>query len=128
MSPAETISAYLAGVSADARPTLDALMEAIRREIPAAEEKISYGVPTFFVGKPVVAVSASAKHCGLHLMSPGLMAAVKDDLPYKVTTSTIHFQLGQPVPAALVRRLVKARLSENQTGKSGYARKEPRSA
>jgi uncharacterized protein YdhG (YjbR/CyaY superfamily) len=104
-------------------------MEAVARALPGAELTISYGVPTFVVGKPVVAVSASAKHCGLHLMSPALMTAVKGDLAaYKTTTSTIQFPIGSPIPDALVGKLARARLAENESRASGYTKKEARSA
>jgi uncharacterized protein YdhG (YjbR/CyaY superfamily) len=128
MSTAESVAAYLESVPATARPTLDALVDAVRSATPGAAETISYGVPTFVLDKPVVAVSASAKHCGLHLMSPSLMASLKDEIDgYKTTASTVQFPLTGSVPVALVTKLVTARVAENESRAAGYAKKEANS-
>ena len=67
-----------------------------------------------------MAFSAATNHCAFHFMSPSLMAARKDELKgYDTTTSTIRFTPDKPLPAALVKGLVKARIAENEARTSG---------
>ena len=109
------VDAYLASVPDKARATLEKLRSTIRAAAPGAEEVISYRVPTFKLRGPLVAFSAHDNHCSLHLMSPPLMAAIKDDLRgYDTTKATIHFMPARPLPAALVKKLVEARIAENE--------------
>jgi len=121
MSPAtQTVDDYLAAVPEDARAALQDLRTRIRTAAPGAEEIISYRIPTFrYRGQALVAFSAHDSHCSLHLMSPPLMDAKKDDLKaYKTTTATIRFAPGRPLPDALVEKLVKARIAENELSRT----------
>ena len=109
-----TIDDYLAALSADKRAALDALRTAIQSAAPRAEECISYGMPAFRLnGKVLVAFRAAANHCALHPMSGNTVAAHKVDLiGYDTSKGTIRFQPSAPLPARLVRKLVKARIDE----------------
>ena len=67
-----------------------------------------------------MAFSAATNHCAFHLMSPSLMEARKEELKgYDTTTATIRFTPDKPLPAALVKGLVKARIAENEARTSG---------
>jgi uncharacterized protein YdhG (YjbR/CyaY superfamily) len=117
---ARTIDEYLATLPADQRAALEKLRKAIQAAAPQAEECISYGLAAFRLdGKPLVAFGATASHCAFYPMSSTTVAAHKDDLAnYETSTGTIRFPAARPLPAALVRKLVKARVAEN-AGKKG---------
>ena len=115
MSPVNNVDDYLAKVPEGERAALEELRKTIKAAAPNAEEIISYQIPTFTLNGPLVAFSAATNHCSLHLMSPALMDRIKDDLkPYDTTKATIRFPPSQPLPAALVKELVLARIAENE--------------
>jgi uncharacterized protein YdhG (YjbR/CyaY superfamily) len=111
----QTIDQYLAALSDDKRAALAKLRKAIRAAAPGAEECISYGLPAFRLdGRVLVAFGATANHCSFHPMSSSTVEAHKDELRgYDTSKGTIRFQQDDPLPAALVRKLVKARMAEN---------------
>jgi uncharacterized protein YdhG (YjbR/CyaY superfamily) len=107
---------YLAALSADKRAALEALRTVILAAAPGAEAYIGYGLAAFRLdGKPLVAMGATKDHCALYLMSGSTVAAHADALKgYDTSTGTIRFPPGEPLPPALVRKLVKARIAENR--------------
>ena len=111
----QTIDEYLAALSADKRTALQKLRKIIRAAAPKAEECISYQLAAFrLAGRMLVAFGATANHCAFYLMSGSTVAAHQDELKdYDTSKGTIRFQPDQPLPAALVRKLVKARIAEN---------------
>jgi uncharacterized protein YdhG (YjbR/CyaY superfamily) len=115
-APAGTVDEYLAAVPDEARAALEKLRSTIKAAAPKAVEAISYRIPTFKLdGRPLVAFSAARNHCAFHLMSPPLMQSLRDELePYDTVTATIRFPASQPLPAALVKKLVRARIAENE--------------
>jgi len=112
---AKTIDEYLATLSDDKRAALEKLRKAIKAAAPKAEECISYQLPAFRLdGRMLVAFGATANHCAFYPMSPSTVEAHQDDLKdYDTSKGTIRFQPDHPLPAALVRKLVKARIAEN---------------
>jgi uncharacterized protein YdhG (YjbR/CyaY superfamily) len=108
-----TVDGYLRTLSAEKRAALQKLRRTIRATSPKAEECISYGVPGFRLdGKLLVSYAAAAKHCSFF---PGAypIATHKRALGrYSTSKGTIRFQPDKPLPAALVRTLIKARLVE----------------
>lgn len=113
------IDEYLATVPAEARATLEKLRKTIRSAAPKATEGISYQVPTFKYLGPLVGFGAATKHCGFYVMSPAVMEAHKNELEsYDTSKGTIRFPPDKPLPAALVRKLVKARIAENEARKA----------
>jgi uncharacterized protein YdhG (YjbR/CyaY superfamily) len=109
-----TIDEYLAAVSDDKRAALEKLRKTIKRAAPKAEECISYQLAAFRQDGMLVAFGATANHCGFYLMSSSTLEAYKDELKdYDISKGTIRFQADKPLPVALVRKLVKARLAEN---------------
>jgi uncharacterized protein YdhG (YjbR/CyaY superfamily) len=110
----KTIDEYLAPLSDDKRAALEKLRKIIRAAAPKAEECISYQVAAFRQNGMLVGFGATAKHCAFYLMSSTTVDAHKDELKdYDTSKGTIRFQADQPLPAALVRKLVKARIAEN---------------
>lgn len=110
-----TIDEYLAALGEDKRAALENLRKTIRAAAPNAEECISYGLAAFRLdGKPLVAMGATANHCAFYLMSGSTVDAFKDELEgHDTSKGTIRFQANAPLPVALVRKLVKARIAEN---------------
>lgn len=109
--------AYLATLSADRRATLEKVRKAIRAAAPEAEEGLSYGVPAFIQGKPIAGYAAGADHCSYYPMSGAVIRVLAAELEgYETSKGAIRFPVGQPPPATLIRRLVKARLAEIAAG------------
>jgi uncharacterized protein YdhG (YjbR/CyaY superfamily) len=121
--PAKDVDAYLAALPKDKRAALTKLRKDIRAAAPKATEVISYGMPTFKLdGKSLVYFGAASAHCSLYGMSRILKAhaaALKD---YDVSTGTIRFPADKPLPAALVTKLLKARIAELNEGRERAAR------
>ncbi len=115
MATPKSVDEYLAALGKDQRAALEKLRKIIRSVAPRAEEYIGYGLAAFRQdGVPLVALGATPKHCAFYLMSGSTVAAHEDDLEgYDTSKGTIRFSPDQPLPAALVRKLVKARMAEN---------------
>jgi uncharacterized protein YdhG (YjbR/CyaY superfamily) len=112
MAKTHTVDGYLAGLSKDKRAALEHLRRAIHVVVPAAEECISYQIPAFRLnGKVLVWFGAGANHCALY---PGaVVEAYKDELrEYDISKGTIRFPPDRPLPRALVRALVEARIAK----------------
>jgi uncharacterized protein YdhG (YjbR/CyaY superfamily) len=110
----KSIDDYLAELSADKRAALQELRQTIKAAAPKAEECISYQLPAFRLNGMLVGFGATTNHCAFYLMSSTTVEAFKKELKdFDTSKGTIRFQADEPLPAALVRKLVKARLAEN---------------
>jgi uncharacterized protein YdhG (YjbR/CyaY superfamily) len=114
----KSVDDYLAKVKhADKRAALQRLRAIIRAAAPKAEEGINYRIPTFRQHGMLVGFGATRNHCSFYLLSNSTVADHKDELAgYDTSTGTIRFQPEAPLPVALVRKLVKARIKENESG------------
>jgi uncharacterized protein YdhG (YjbR/CyaY superfamily) len=110
----KTIDDYLSTLPAEQRAALERVRKAIRAAAPDAEECINYGVPAFRLdGKCIGGFGASKQHCSYYPMSGDVVAALRQDLTkYETSKGAIHFAAAKPLPAALVKKLVKARMAE----------------
>ena len=110
-----TIDEYLAARNDDQRAVLQKLREAIRKIVPKAEECLSYGIPTFRLdGRMLVSFGATAKHCSFHPLNSTTVNEFAEELKnFDTSKGTIRFQPEKPLPIALVRKIVKARITEN---------------
>jgi uncharacterized protein YdhG (YjbR/CyaY superfamily) len=109
---AKSFDGFLAVLNPQKRAALEKLRKIIRAAAPEAEECISYGIPTFRMGgKFLVGLGAGADHCSFY---PGsALDQFRVELKgYDTGRGTIRFQPAKPLPAALVRKLVKARLKK----------------
>jgi uncharacterized protein YdhG (YjbR/CyaY superfamily) len=117
------IDRYLAGVPADQRRALEDLRRAVRAAAPRAEECISYGMPAFRLdGKALVYFSAWKSHCSFFPGSSTVVAAHERELAGRSTSKgTIHFSPEDPLPAALVRKIVRFRIAEHAAARKAKA-------
>lgn len=110
-----TIDEYLVRVNPEQRSALEKLRRNIRSAVPEAEECISYGLAAFRLGgHALVAFGAAKHHCALYPMSSKTIVAFRDELKdFETSKGTIRFSPEKQMSAALVRKLVKARVAEN---------------
>ena len=114
-APAKDVDAYIAAAPEPARGMLKKMRQIVKAAAPKAVETISYQIPLYKHHGHLVAYAAFKNHVGFYVMSKRLMAAFKDEFaPYKKAIATVQFPIGEPIPAALVKKVVKARIEENE--------------
>ena len=113
---AKEVDDYLATVPGEARAALENLRKAIQAAAPAASEALSFDRPAFILnGTRLVQYWAAKEHCSLYVMTPAFVEAHAEELKdYDASKATIRFLANKPLPAALVEKLVKARIAENE--------------
>jgi uncharacterized protein YdhG (YjbR/CyaY superfamily) len=113
------VSAYLARVPEPARSTLKKIRAAIRSAVPPQTvETISYGIPTFKCnGSPLVWFAAFSGHCSLFPTAEVIREFKNELKPFQISKGTIRFPVDKPLPATLVRQMVKARVAVIQSRK-----------
>ena len=116
MSEAKDVDAYLAKVPEDKRVLLEEIREIVRATAPTATEHISYGFPSFKLeGRGLIWYAAWKKHCSIYPLTPGVeQAAGKELEPFDTKKGTIRFTPDKPLPASLIKKLVKARIAEEE--------------
>ena len=109
-----TIDEYLARVSPDQRALLQKLRKTIRTVAPKVEECISYGIPAFRLnGRSLVFFGAWANHCSFYPGSSTTLKKFRNDLKgFQIAKGTVRFTPEKPLPAALVKKLVQARIQK----------------
>ena len=115
------VDGYLAEVPEPARTTLQKVRATIRSVIPKDTiEVLSYGMPAFRCnGRALVAYAAFKDHCSLFPMGSSAIEQFREELKgYQVSKGTIHFALDKPLPSASIKKIVKARIAQNETRKS----------
>ena len=117
--PPPTMDAYLAAVPEPARSTLEKVRAVIRSVVPPETiETISYGMPTFKYKGSLVCFGAFSNHCSFFPMNASLIERFRDELKgYQTAKGTIRFPLDKPLPAALLKKMVKARIADNERKK-----------
>ena len=114
-APAKDVDAYLASAPRELRTVLENLREAIKTAAPKAEEVISYQIPTYKYHGPLVHFVARASYCSFIAVSKTVLEKFKDELAgFDISGTTIHFTAENRLPAALVKKIVKARVAENE--------------
>lgn len=118
-----TVADYLADLPKDKRLALEKLRRTIRAVIPRAQEVISYQLPAFRLDERIVLwYGAAANHCSLY---PGAVVSMfKDELEdYETSKGTIRFQPDHPLPAPLIRKIVRASVAKNMEKDEKQAKK-----
>lgn len=116
----EGVEAYLAKVPEPARTTLQKVRATIRAAVPKeSTEGLSYGMPAFRYQGALVAYAAFKNHCSFFPMQASLIDQMKDELAgYRTSKGTLQFAVDKPLPATLVKKMVKVRVAENERRKA----------
>jgi len=110
-----SVDNYLAEVPLEARATLEQLRKTIKAVVPRAVEVISYQIPTFKLdGRMLVSYAAFKDHCSFFPGAAPIKAHQDELKSYQTSKGTIRFPTSKPLPATLVRKLVKTRIKENE--------------
>jgi uncharacterized protein YdhG (YjbR/CyaY superfamily) len=121
----EDVDAYIAAFPPDVQLALKQLRRTIRACAPKAEERISYGIPAYRYHGMLIYFAGFKNHCSLFPASKSILKIFSKELkPFEVSgASTIRFTPDHPLPAALVRKIVKTRMTQNEDRSAG---KRPR--
>jgi uncharacterized protein YdhG (YjbR/CyaY superfamily) len=111
-----SIDEYVTRVTVDQRAALEKLRQTIRAAAPEAEECISYGIPAFRLnGHSLVFFGAWANHCSFYPGSSATLKKFQNELKdFQTSKGTLRFSPDRPLPVALVKKMVKARMAENR--------------
>ena len=115
-----SVDEYLATVPESARHNFDALRETIRSVLPAeATETISYMIPAIKHDEILVWFAAFSSHCSLFPSAAVIEAFKKELKDFKTSKGTVQFPIDKPLPIALIKKLVKARVAQSKSKKRG---------
>lgn len=121
----QTIDEYIGGFSVEVQLILEKIRQTIRKAAPAAEEGISYQIPTFKLnGKPLLHFAAYKKHIGLYPAPREAEEFKKELAAYEGGKGTVQFPLDTPVPYDLIRRIVKFRMKSLSVSAPTKSRKK----
>jgi uncharacterized protein YdhG (YjbR/CyaY superfamily) len=117
---AKNVDEYLEALPERERLTLEKLRKMIKAAAPQAQEVISYRMPAYKYHGPLVFFAAFKNHLSLYGVSKTTVEKFRGELePFEISGTTIHFSTEKPLSAALVKKLVKARLKENEARDKG---------
>lgn len=112
---------YIARQPQPFRDMLKELRNLIKSVVPEAEESLSYQVLCFKYLYMLVGIGMNKNFCSFYVMSPALVKKIKNDLrDQKVSGSTLHFYPGEPLPKNLIKKIIKARVKENEERAKGF--------
>lgn len=117
----QDVDAYIAAAPEAAQPMLRQVRRLIKAAAPKAEEKISYGMPFYEHYGRLVYFAAWQNHVALYAGIPAKNIYEKELKQYMGAKSTVRFPIGHPLPVTLIKKLVKARVQENEA-KAGISR------
>ena len=110
-----SVDAYFAGLTSDKRAALEKLRRAIKAAAPRAEECISYQLPAFRLdGKVLVWFGAAKSHCAFYPGAAPIARHAAELEGYDTSKGTIRFAPDDPLPASLVKKLVRSRIAERR--------------
>jgi uncharacterized protein YdhG (YjbR/CyaY superfamily) len=112
-STPKDIDAYIASYPKDIQEILEKVRMTIRENAPGADEKISYGIPTFYLNGNLVHFAAYKRHIGFYPTSSGIEKFKKELSVYKGAKGSVQFPLDKPIPYDLISEIVRFRVKEN---------------
>ena len=122
--PASDVDHWLSRLEPKQRAALEKLRAQIKAAAPGAEEVISYGQPTYKLHGHLVAFGAFRNHLSFFPMSSTLIRQFPEAAPFATSSGTMQFQPDRPIPATLVKRMVKARIAQNLESADERARRK----
>src|SRR5579863_1287517 len=113
MATPRSVDAYISSLPAEVRPILESIRTTVRNAAPGAEERISYGMPAYFLGGVLVYFAAFKQHIGFYppLRNETLKAR---SARYAGAKGNLRFPLSEPIPHPLITRIVEARVKERR--------------
>src|SRR6476620_3046805 len=119
------IDSYIASFPEETQKLLKQMRTAIQKAAPDAMEKISYGMPTFFLQGNLVYFAGYKNHIGFYPTSSGITDFCKELSPYAGAKGSVQFPLDQPLPLTTISKIVKFRVSENLGKSAKNIKKNP---
>ena len=113
-SSPKNVDAYIRAAPKESRAKLNQLRKVVRSVAPKAKEGISYRIPYYDYHGALVWFAAFKNHIGIFLRPPVIAEHKRELKGYITTKSAIHFPMGKPLPLALIRKLVRARMAKNR--------------
>lgn len=117
MNKHQAIDEYNANFSGETRNKLVLVRKTIKSAAPEAIEKISYGIPTFYLNGNLIHFAGYKNHIGLYPGSVSIKEFADDLTVYKTSKGTIQFPLNKPLPLDLIKKITKACVERNKTKK-----------
>ena len=114
----KNIDEYLIRFPKEVQQLLKKMRLTIKKAAPKAEEKISYGIPTFTLNENLVHFAGYKNHIGFYPTPSGITAFKKELSTYKGAKGSVQFPINEPLPLNLVSRIVKFRVNESLTTKN----------
>ncbi len=120
------VDAYIAGFPPEVQSRLEQMRQAIAKLAPGATETISYGIPTFKLHGNLVHYAAYANHVGFYPGGAGIAAFQEEIAGYKSAKGSVQFPHDRPLPIALVKKVVKYRVAQNEAKAAEKAKPKAR--
>lgn len=111
----KSIDEYILQFPQEIQEILKTLRTVIKDSAPNAEEKISYGMPTFVLNGNLVHFAAYKNHIGFYPTPNGIHTFQQELSGYKTSKGAVQFPIGKPIPYELISQIVKFRVEENQS-------------
>jgi uncharacterized protein YdhG (YjbR/CyaY superfamily) len=111
------VAAYIAAAPTEVRSKLKELRAVIRKTAPAAEERLSYGMPYYAYQGRLAYFSIWRTHIGLYIPTPVVEEHARELKAYETHGATVRFPLDKKLPVALIRKLVRARMKKNEVSR-----------
>ena len=108
-----SVEEYIDGFPEDTRRVLKQVREAIKKAAPKAEEGIGYAMPAYTLNGTLVYFAGYKSHIGFYATPSGHEAFEKELATYKTGKGSVQFPLNEPMPLALITKMVKYRIKEN---------------
>lgn len=114
MNHYENIDDYINNFPADVQQILKDIRKAIKTAAPEAQEKISYGIPTFTLNGNLVHFAAYEHHIGFYPGADGIRTFIGDLKDYKTSKGAVQFPIDKPIPFELVEKITLFRVGQNK--------------
>ena len=114
MKQVKSVDEYIRAAGPEARPMLRQLRSIVRTTAPKAAESISYGMPYYSYRGRLVYFAAFKHHVSVYAWGAAMKAFAAEVKPYRTSTGTLQFPLGSKLPVTLLKKLLKARVKDNE--------------
>jgi uncharacterized protein YdhG (YjbR/CyaY superfamily) len=124
-APPKNVDEYLKSFAGRQKEILEKVRSSIRSAAPEAEETISYGIPAYKQNGMIAYFAGFKNHCSYFAGSYAVMKEFAEELkPYNISKGTIQFTSGKPLSSSLIKKMVKAKIKENELKQKAKADKK----